>query len=115
MIALYRRLPKDSWLHFHCEAGKGRTTAFMAMYDMMRNPQLPMETILERQHAIGGNIVNYEGNGTNQWKNPYYKEKAKMIKAFYEYVQQNHKTGYHMKWSEWLSKREAKTGPQLLK
>ena len=115
MIALYRRLPKDSWLHFHCEAGKGRTTAFMAMYDMMRNPQLPMETILERQHAIGGNIVNYEGNGTNQWKNPYYKEKARMIKAFYEYVQQNHKTGYRMKWSEWLSKREAKTGPQRLK
>lgn len=38
-----------------------------------------------------------------------------MIKAFYEYVQQNHKTGYRMKWSEWLSKREAKTGPQRLK
>ncbi len=45
-----------------------------------------METILERQHAIGGNIVNYEGNGTNQWENPYYKEKAKMIKAFYDFM-----------------------------
>ncbi len=54
----------------------------MAMYDMMRNPQLPMETILERQHAIGGNIVNYEGNGTNQWSNPYYKEKARTMEKF---------------------------------
>ena len=48
MIALYRRLPKDSWLHFHCEAGKGRTTAFMAMYDMMRNKPVE-ESILQRE------------------------------------------------------------------
>ena len=32
-----------------------------------------------------------------------------------KFLQQNHKTGYRMKWSEWLSKREAKTGPQRLK
>lgn len=35
-IKLYKSLPKDAWLHFHCEAGKGRTTTFLAMYDMMK-------------------------------------------------------------------------------
>ena len=34
-------LPGDAWLHFHCRAGHGRTTTFMAMYDMIRNPEIP--------------------------------------------------------------------------
>ncbi|WP_337665438.1 protein tyrosine phosphatase, partial [Mitsuokella jalaludinii] len=29
-IRFARKLPKDAWLHFHCQAGKGRTTAYMA-------------------------------------------------------------------------------------
>lgn len=36
-IRFTRKLPKDAWLHFHCQAGEGRTTAYMAMYDMMKN------------------------------------------------------------------------------
>ena len=27
----------NSWLHLHCHVGKGRTTTFMAMYDMFYN------------------------------------------------------------------------------
>ena len=29
--------PKDSWLHFHCKEGIGRTTTFMIMYDIIKN------------------------------------------------------------------------------
>lgn len=35
-IAFIRTLPDHAWLHFHCQAGKGRTTIYMAMYDMMK-------------------------------------------------------------------------------
>ena len=38
-----KTLPKDAWLHFHCVAGEGRTTAFMTMYDMLKNPDVPYE------------------------------------------------------------------------
>ena len=32
-----RALPAGGWVHFHCRAGKGRTTTFIALYDMLRN------------------------------------------------------------------------------
>src|SRR5262249_24008003 len=32
-LAFVRTLPPNSWLHFHCAAGEGRTTTFMSLYD----------------------------------------------------------------------------------
>lgn len=29
--------PKNSWIHFHCKEGIGRTTTFMIMYDILKN------------------------------------------------------------------------------
>ena len=36
-LELRRALPPETWLHFHCHAGEGRTTTFMAMEDMLQN------------------------------------------------------------------------------
>src|SRR5437762_5644985 len=36
-IRAIRALPENGWAHFHCEAGRGRTTTFMVLYDMLRN------------------------------------------------------------------------------
>jgi Inositol hexakisphosphate len=36
-IVAVRELPENAWAHFHCEAGLGRTTTFMVLYDMLRN------------------------------------------------------------------------------
>lgn len=47
-IEFYRTLPKGAWLHFHCEAGVGRTTAYLDMYDMMRNPDVSFKDITYR-------------------------------------------------------------------
>ncbi|WP_127058368.1 phosphatase domain-containing putative toxin [Veillonella ratti] len=101
-IAFYKTLPKNAWLHFHCEAGKGRTTAFMAMYDIMKNPDVPLADILARQQLIGGNNVAATSD-KDTWKAPYYEEKAVMINKFYRYVQQNYQTGFELSWSEWLN------------
>lgn len=100
-IALYKTLPKNAWLHFHCEAGKGRTTTFMAMYDIMKNPNLSLTNILKRQQLLGGNDVAHTMT-EDTWKAPYYEEKAMMIRKFYRYVQQNHHTDFQLSWSEWL-------------
>lgn len=105
-IRLYRQLPPKAWLHFHCQAGVGRTTTYMALYDMMRNPDVTLKDILYRQHEIGGTYLGYEGakhqDRTEGWKSVYYADKAEMIQSFYRYVQQNHADGYKVLWSEWL-------------
>ena len=57
-LAWQKTLPKDAWLHFHCQAGKGRTTAYMIMRDIWLNGQKDsLETICARQHALGGQDV----------------------------------------------------------
>jgi hypothetical protein len=46
-----------SWMHFHCKAGIGRTTVFMAMADMMRNARsASAREIVGRQ----GGYVKYD-------------------------------------------------------
>lgn len=56
-MAFIRTLPAHAWLHFHCEAGAGRTTAYMVMYDMIKNPDVPYKDIVYRQYEIGGNYT----------------------------------------------------------
>ena len=42
--------PENTWLHFHCKAGVGRTTTFMIMYDIIKNcNQVNLNDIIARQ------------------------------------------------------------------
>ncbi len=104
-IEFYKELPKGAWLHFHCKMGVGRTTEFMAMYDMMRNPSVSLKDILYRQCLIGGNYVAYVSDSGDDWKSPYYAEKKKMVGLFYQYVQENHGSGFAIPWSAWLKQQ----------
>lgn len=103
-IAFMRKLPKDAWLHFHCQAGQGRTTTYMVLYDMMKNPGLPLKDIVSRQYLLGGADISYTiaNPKPGQWKAPYYEEKARMLPQFYAYVQANHADGFRTSWSQWL-------------
>lgn len=104
-LAFIRTLPADAWLHFHCEAGAGRTTAYMVMYDMIKNPDLPYKDIVYRQYEIGGNYTPHDVSHPQQgdWKGPYYHEKHEMIQLFYRYVQANYHNGFLQPWSSWIS------------
>lgn len=61
-LEIYRTLPANAWLHFHCHKGNGRTTTFMSFYDMLRNPDVPLKDILYRQAKLGGGNLYYNGN-----------------------------------------------------
>ncbi|MEC3915682.1 phosphatase domain-containing putative toxin [Nocardia sp. CDC160] len=90
-LAFTRSLPADAWLHFHCREGHGRTTTFMAMYDMMRNAkQVSLDDIIARQHLIGGADL-----ATDQAAQPF-------IPSFYEYARQN-TDDFHTPYSTWLA------------
>ena len=99
--------PNNVWLHFHCHAGKGRTSIIMMLYDMMKNPGVPMEDIVLRQTMLGGSNPLYTEQ-SDSYKVPLYEEKARMMPLLYQYVQENKDTGYAVLWSEWLKAYQAK-------
>lgn len=98
LVSLVRSLPADAWLHFHCKGGKGRTTTFMAMYDMMHNAKkVSFDEILLRQHLIGGSDMTKLPIETH-WKYPYAVERLEFLQQFYEYCLSN-TDGYRTLWS----------------
>lgn len=52
-IKFVNNQPKDTWLHFHCKEGIGRTTTFMVMYDIMKNyKDVSLNDIIKRQVVL---------------------------------------------------------------
>lgn len=92
-----KNVPESGWLHFHCRAGKGRTTTFMAMYDMMKNAKnVSFEDIIKRQFLLGGEnllkrttVENIKG------------DRAKFLKNFYDYARANN-DNFTTTWEQWL-------------
>ena len=83
------QIDSDAWLHFHCQAGHGRTTTFLVIYDILKHPDLSLENIVQRQYSLGG---------SNLFENEEYE---KNIRLFYEYAHENSPQS----WSQWLMKR----------
>lgn len=93
-INLIKSIQSNTWIHFHCLAGKGRTTTFMCMYDMMRNAKnVSFEDIINRQILIGG----YDKVITGTDKEA--KARAKFLKDFYNYCHDN-KDDFATTWSK---------------
>ena len=102
----FARNADNAWLHFHCQAGNGRTGILMMVYDMMKNPDVFMDDIVVRQTMLGGSYPLYTEQSDN-YKVPHYEMKASMTPLIYEYVQENHATDFAVTWSEWLMKKAA--------
>ena len=98
-IAFASGLKEDAWLHFHCQAGSGRTGAFMTIYEMMQKPDVPVEEILLHQAETGsGNLADR----AKPEKTHAQKERCVLARAVYLYIRENRETGYAMSWSSWL-------------
>lgn len=94
-------LPKNSWLHFHCQAGHGRTTTFLVFAEILANPKLPLETIAKRQYLLGGSdlLANVAGD---RWKDGEKRKRADMLRNFYRYANELDEGKTNLKWSEWI-------------
>ncbi|XGC81797.1 protein tyrosine phosphatase [Bdellovibrio bacteriovorus] len=95
-------LPDNAWIHFHCRAGKGRTTTFMIMYDMLINAKhLSFDEIVERNKKLSDDFDVLAVGDPKEWKYPFAVERAEFIRNFYEYAKA-HPRGEGMLWSQWV-------------
>jgi len=102
-ILAIRAMPANGWAHFHCRAGKGRTTTFLALYDMLRNAShVGLEDIVNRQSLLVGdyNLLSKEKEPAG-WKAGIAADRADFVRAFYQYSRAN-PNGHPQLWSDWL-------------
>ncbi len=98
-----RHVPATTWLYFHCRAGKGRTTTFMAMYDMMKNAKkVSFADIISRQAALGGTDLSVLPDNDN-FKYKFAEDRYNFLKKFYEYAKENN-DNYATSYLQWLRK-----------
>lgn len=102
-VSFVSNLDDNAWLHFHCSGGKGRTTLFLAMYDIMRNARFDaLETIIDRQNAIGGiHLLNKKSH--HVWKHEENAKRSALVRKFYEYCREN--PYFSISWTEWLKQK----------
>lgn len=91
-----------TWLHIHCAGGKGRTTSFMAMADMLLNAsQVEFKEIIKRQHVIGGSNL-YATSGKPAWRAAAAKERLKFLEQFYNFATSPNGRLAGVSWSEFV-------------
>jgi protein-tyrosine phosphatase len=106
-ILAVRAMPADGWAHFHCRAGKGRTTTFLALYDMLRNaPRVALADIVNRQSLLIGDYNLLAKEADEAWKAGVTADRAEFVRAFYDYARAN-PDGRPQLWSEWLKSASA--------
>jgi hypothetical protein len=101
-VLAVRALPENAWAHFHCEAGLGRTTTFMVLYDMLRNAnRVSLEDIVCRQKILSRGYDVLQPAEPGNWKTPYMADRAAFVREFYDYARANRNEQPKL-WSEWL-------------
>ena len=94
-IKFVTELEPKTWLHFHCDAGEGRTTTFLAMYDMWHHAKdISFDDIIKRQYLIGGHDLAKMPD-LNSWKYPLAAERLFFLQQFYEYCRTKAKQPQH--------------------
>lgn len=103
-IEIVKTLPDDEWVHFHCAAGKGRTTTFQAMLVMMRHAaEFKFEEILLHQYLIGGiDLLDHQPEVI--WKTPYLQQRLDFLRNFYQYCLEI--PDFTESWTSWLSRQD---------
>jgi len=100
-VQLTRNISSDTWLHLHCRGGDGRTTTFMAMYDMLRNAdKVSFDEILKRQAAVPPNYDLFEVDRGDPDLTIYYKQRLQFLRDFYQFAKASLQ-GYRGNWSDW--------------
>jgi protein-tyrosine phosphatase len=98
-LKLVKNLDSNTWIHFHCRGGKGRTTTFLLMFDILKNAKsVSYDDILKRQTKIFP-IYIYHKKNAGKYKE-LYREREQFIKEFYLFSK-NYISHSDITWSQW--------------
>lgn len=104
-LTIINNAPKDAWFHIHCRGGKGRTTTFLVMYDMLKNAnKVSFDEIIARHASIPPYYNLFDVNRADPYLTPYYEQRILFLSRFYQFAQQFLK-GNPESWSQWKAKR----------
>ncbi|KTD10952.1 tyrosine phosphatase II superfamily protein [Legionella gratiana] len=104
-LTIIKNASKDAWFHIHCRGGKGRTTTFLVMYDMLKNAnKVSFDDIIARHASIPPYYNLFEVNRADPYLTPYYEQRIIFLSRFYRFAQQFLK-GYPESWSEWNARK----------
>lgn len=103
-VKFIRDLPEQDWLHFHCRAGKGRTTSFIVMLDILKNAkEVSFEDIVTRHYLMGGaELMNVSEDNEDNWKKQWAVDRKEFLQKFYEYAKSI--DSEKILWSAWIQK-----------
>ncbi|SFE08636.1 phosphatase domain-containing putative toxin [Paracidovorax konjaci] len=100
-IALVRSLPEGTALHVHCNGGRGRTTTFMALYDMLQNARVvDAASIIARQSSLGYDYNLADTGAVKESKRAFHADRLDFLQEFHAYARENPR-GQPLSWSEW--------------
>lgn len=99
-LSFVKEQPKDTWLHFHCKQGVGRTTTFMIMYDIIKNcNDVSLDDIILRQVNLP---IDFKPETRDSFlRGRYYS----FYQKFYKYCKENSKDN-NPTWSSWIKLQE---------
>lgn len=102
LVGFLKSRPSHVWLHFHCSAGKGRSSTFMVMTDIFYNAKyVSLEDIVARQVLIGGKDF-WRLPNADSWKYDSMVDRIDFLKDFYNYCQT---APENQSWTQWLLER----------
>ncbi|BCA94706.1 protein-tyrosine-phosphatase [Legionella antarctica] len=115
-IAIINNAPLNTWLHVHCAAGKGRTTTFMIMRDILANAKyVHLKDIITRQAGLGG--IDLFGRSPSiaaqPWKKEYHCARKDYIKLFYTFVHSG--AAANQTFTSWIEKQPDSPYKSILK
>lgn len=104
-IEFMEATPKGTYIHFHCEHGRGRTTTAMLMYDLFHNwRHVSLEEAHKRHWAIGGsNLIHCKWVPKGSWTKEQLEARNYLIKFYDQYIRDEQQGYGKRKFSEWLS------------
>lgn len=105
-VNFYRKLPQNSWLHFHSDSENERVAIFMLMVDILKNAKnVSLKDIVARQ-AYLTEIDLFQKDKKDKdliLKNKFFDDKVEFIKQFYEYAMMND-DNFKTSWSKFIEK-----------
>lgn len=97
-------LKENDWVHFHCQAGHGRTTTFTVMYEILKNPEKSLGDICREQAANGGSdlLTRRVGDEKDYYIQAHNLRAEELIKFFF-YVRGVQREEIGLQWSEYVN------------